>query len=838
MKSLATITGYCWIAISMFALTVASAWAQETPDTSDAEKPTEATEKKEPEREKKDGVKPYDEVITKDAKTDPGLFFVHRVDSKVYYEIPTSELSTDMLWVTQIGGTQAGFSIAGMPVQDRVVRWELREENILLRDVKYAIRADVDDPIKDAVERSSIKPIIRVFPVAAWGKDKAPVIDVTALFKSDVAEFSAKRQFEASGMDDKRTFIEEIKSFPENVEAKVLVTYTLSDRDREERREGPDPRRGPRRGPRRDSSQSGVSVLLHHSMVKLPDNPMKPRRFDERVGFFTVRFEDYGTDVRHQVEDVRYITRWRLEKKEPDADVSEPVKPIVFYVDRDTPAKWKPWVKKGIEMWQPAFEAAGFKNAIIGKYAPSRREDPDWDPEDARISCIRWLPSTTENAFGPHVNDPRTGEILEADVRMYHNVLKLVRDWYFVQASPSDKRAQKLPMPDDLVGELLAYVVAHEVGHSIGFPHNMKASSSYTVEQLRDPEFTKKNGTEASIMDYGRFNYVAQPEDGAALIPMVGPYDLFAVEWGYKQFKKDADEKAELEKIVKRQIDEPMLLYGDVNSEEDPTQQTEDLGSDPILATELGLKNIDRVADFLVEATCDKGEDYRLLENMYQRLLGQRNRELGHVANLVGGSVRRNFWYGDADKVFSPIEADRQRKAVEFLNEHAFHAPKELVSPAITARLEANGVADRILTSQRSMLTNLINEARIKRMAEQAEHAGETAVYGPAQMLADLRDGIWSELKQEAAKIGLYRRNLQRAHVDHLVSLVPAESASCDLPALARRELTNLRNAIGELKTEDEVTIAHLADIKARIEQGLDPRGKPREEAETTGGAQ
>jgi hypothetical protein len=339
-------------------------------------------------------------------------------------------------------------------------------------------------------------------------------------------------------------------------------------------------------------------------------------------------------------------------------------------------------------------------------------------------------------------------------------------------------------------------------------------------------------------MDYGRFNYVAQPEDGAALIPTVGPYDNFAVEWGYRQFKKDADEKAELEKIAKRQLKDPMLLYGDVNSAEDPTQQTEDLGSDPVLATELGLKNIDRVAGFLVEATCDEGEDYRLLENMYERLLGQRNRELGHVANLVGGSVRRNFWYGDADKVFSPVEADRQRKAVEFLNDHAFHSPKELVSPEITARLEANGVADRILNSQRSMLTNLINEARIKRMAEQAEHAGDEEVYGPAQMLTDLRDGIWSELNQESAKIGLYRRNLQRAHVDHLISLVPAEAATCDLPALARHELTTLRSDIDKLKTEDAVTIAHLADIKARIEQGLDPRGKPREETQATGGAQ
>jgi hypothetical protein len=808
-----------------------TAHAQDAPDSSKDDKPEAASEKKNEERSDKDGIKPYDDVITKDAKTDPGLFFVHRVDGKVFYEIPTEELSTDMLWVTQIGGTQAGFSVAGMPVQDRVVRWELRDEMILLRDVKYAIRADVDDPIKDAVERSSIKPIIRAFPVAAWGKDKAPVIDVTSLFKSDISEFSAKRQFDASGMDEKRTFVEEFKSFPENIEAKVLVTYSLSDRER-------DDTPGERRR-RRDSSQSGVSVLLHHSMVKLPENPMQPRRFDERVGFFSVRFEDYGNGVRHQVEDVRYITRWRLEKKDPDAEMSEPVKPIVFYVDRGTPEKWKPWIKKGIEMWQPAFEAAGFKNAIVGKYAPSRREDPDWDAEDARISTIRWLPSTTENAFGPHVHDPRTGEILEADVRMYHNVLKLVRDWYFVQASPSDKRAQKLPMPNDLVGELLAYVVAHEVGHSIGFPHNMKASSTYTVEQLRDPEFTKANGTEASIMDYGRFNYVAQPGDGAALIPVVGPYDRFAVEWGYRQFKEDADEKAELEKIAKRQVDNPMLRYGDVNAQEDPTQQTEDLGSNPILATELGLKNIDRVAGFLVEATCNEGEDYRLLENMYERLLSQRNRELAHVANLVGGSIRSNLWYGDADKIFSPVDAAQQRKAIEFLNEHAFHVPKALVDPAITLRLESNGVADRVLSSQRSALATLISESRIKRMTEQHHRSGGEG-YAPAAMLADLREGIWSELTKDEVAIDLYRRNLQRAYVEHLTSQIKNEDASCDLPALARSELATLHKSLADLESEtaDAITAAHLADIKTRIDQALDPRGAVRADVQSISAAE
>lgn len=769
---------------------------------------------------KKDGIKPYDEVITDEAETQTGLFLVHRLDDNIFYEIPTDQLGKDMLWVTQIAKTQAGFGYGGTSAGNRVVRWEKRGETILLRDVKYSIRADVDDSIKNAVEATSLAPIIMSFPIKAWGKDQRAVIDVTKLFTDDVKEFSAARRLGASGVDSSRTFIDEIKSFPTNIETKMLMTYRLSQSNNQQ---GGSP--FPRRGGARDPSQSAVTVQLHHSMVLLPENPMQPRLHDARVGFFSVAFEDYGTD-EHQVKNIRYVSRWRLEKKDPSAEVSDPVKPIVFYVGRGVPEKWRPYVKKGIEAWQPAFEAAGFSNAIIAKDAPSPQEDPDWDAEDARISSIRWLPATVENAMGPHVHDPRTGEILESDIIVYHNILKLVRDWYFVQASPNDERAQQLPMPDELIGDLLAYVITHEVGHTLGFPHNMKASASYSVAQLRDPEFTKKYGTEASIMDYGRFNYVAQPGDGAALVPVVGPYDFFAVEWGYRQFDTTDAEKEGLGEIVARQKENPMLLFGFGNSREDPTDQTEDLGTEKILATELGLKNIDRVAGYLIDATCKEGQDYELLENMYNQLLGQRNRELGHVANIVGGFDRRNFWYGDADQVYHPVDPALQREAVAFLNQHAFHVPRSLIGDEILLRLEASGTADRILSAQQRLLRQLLTESRIKRMAEQVERSPSDA-YSPRELLTDVRAGVFSELGESIISISLYRRNLQRALADLLIDQVKRENATSDLPALSRGELEAILASIegllgnGTGMEVSEVSRLHLAELASRIERSL-----------------
>ena len=533
-------------------------------------------------------------------------------------------------------------------------------------------------------------------------------------------------------------------------------------------------------------------------MIKLPEEPMKPRKFDDRVGFFTESFQDYGDIKNHQVENVQYITRWRLEKKDPSAELSEPKKPIVFYIGREVPDKFRAAIKKGIELWQPAFEKAGFKNAIIAKDAPTVREDPDWDAEDARYSTIRWLPSTIENAMGPHVHDPRTGEILEADILMYHNILKLTRDWYFIQASPNDPRAQQLPLPDDLIGELITYVVAHEVGHTLGFPHNMKASSSFTVAQLRDPKFTAENGTEASIMDYGRFNYVAQPGDGARLIPLIGPYDKFAVEWGYKPFPEARtyeQEKAKLDEIVARQIKDATLRFGDPNGV-DPSSQTEDLGSDAVAATELGLKNLDRVASLPGQGDRQEGGRLQLLQNMYEQLVAQRNRELSHVVATLGGSVETNLWFGDADRRYNPVPGDKQKEAIAFLNANAFQTPAS-PDPARhhrPPRSQRRGRPD----PERPVEPAPPAHQRQPRQAD--GRAGrprpQGTAYSPLAMLSDLRNGIWSELKGDPVDIDLYPPEPPAVHLEILIAEVGREVTSSDLPALTRAELQALLEEI------------------------------------------
>ena len=780
--------------------------------------------------------KPYDRVITKEAKSDEGIFTVHTIKDKVYYEIPKGELNKEFLWVSQIAKTTLGVGYGGQAAGNRVVKWERKGNRILLRNIAYDVIADPKLAISRAVQAANNDTIIMAFNIEAIGKDDSAVIDVSRLFTTEVTEFSARTRLRARGFDASRSFIEKTKSFPTNIEVEVSQTYTSPPDMTPAGGGGPQPAPNPfAQGMR---AGTNATVVMHYSMVKLPEKPMMPRLFDERVGYFSIRKYDYGID-EHRAPQRRYITRWRLEKKDPNAAVSEPVKPIVYYVDPATPAKWIPYIKKGIEDWQPAFEAAGFKNAIIAKEAPSKTEDPNWDAEDARYSVIRYLPSNIENASGPHVNDPRTGEILESDIQYYHNVMNLNRSWYFLQAGAVDPRAKKLPLPDDLMGELVRYVIAHEVGHTLGFQHNMKASATYPADKVRDAQWLKTMGHTPTLMDYSRFNYVVQPEDKVPvelLVPGIGPYDKWATMWGYKPIpgaKTPDEEKKTLDEWAREQDSKPYLRFSTADSRgSDPGENTEAVGDgDAVVSTTLGLKNLKRVADMLLPATSQAGEPYDDLEELYGRMLGQWATELNHVTGIVGGFHSQQKHGGQDGVRFVMVPREKQAAAVRFLNENAFATPTWALKADILRRIEPMGALARVNLAQERILNSLMSNARFDRLVEQEAIDG-VAAYRPADFMSDVRRGIWSEIEPGpgVVRIDVYRRNLQNSYIDLLSNkLNMRPSVTDDYRALIKMELRDLSTAINSAmqRSSDRATRAHLADARDQIAKALDPKFAP-----------
>jgi hypothetical protein len=527
------------------------------------------------------------------------------------------------------------------------------------------------------------------------------------------------------------------------------------------------------------------------------------------------------------------------------------VKPIVYYIDAATPSKWVPYVIRGVESWQKAFEAAGFKNAIVAKPAPTAEQDPNFSPEDVRYSVIRWLPSTIENAMGPHVSDPRTGEILNADIQFYHNVMNLQRDWYFLQVGPLDPRAQKLPLPDDLMGRLVEFVCAHEVGHTLGFQHNMKASSLYPQEKVRDKEWVKKMGHTPSIMDYSRFNYVAQPEDGidlADLVPVVGPYDVWATRWGYQPIAgagtADA-EKSTLDEWAREQDTTPWYRFSTPGAAgSDPGELTEAVGdADALKSTALGVKNLQRVARLMLTATStQKGDPYEDLSELYGRMLGQWTLEMNHVAALVGGLDSQQKNIGQEGVIFTPLSKTRQAAAVTFLNENAFATPQWAIDKEILRRIEPLGAINRVGNAQRSVLSNLLSSPRFARLVEQDALDG-SAAYRPADFLAAVRHGIWREIDTPQTAIDAYRRQLQRNYLDLVNAKLngPAVTLPAGLPAgfpvaifassgdekpFYRGELRALSTSIAAAitRTTDRTTRVHLEGARDQIARILDPK--------------
>lgn len=784
---------------------------------------------------------PYDKVITKDAKSKKGVFTVHQVKDKYYYEIPKELIDKEFLWVSQIARTTLGVGYGGQALGRRVVRWERNDNKINLRNINYSIVADPTTPIAQAVAAANNDTIIMAFPVAAWGPNESAVIEVTRLFSTDVFEFSARQRLSATALDPTRSYIERVSPYPENIEAVSSLTYS---------RVAPPSGMG---GGQSAFGQSGMSpgsatVVVHHSMVKLPENPMMPRLFDERVGYFSVSTTDFSRP-EHRAQERRFITRWRLEKKDPTAALSEPVKPIVYWIDSATPSWLVPFTKRGVEKWQKAFEAAGFKNAIIAKMAPSPKEDPDFSPEDSRHSVIRWLPSNIENAVGPHINDPRTGEILESDIQMYHNIMNLQRSWYFTQAGPLDPRVAKLPMPDDLMGTLVEYVVAHEVGHTLGFQHNMKASSMYPQEKVRDREWVKKMGHVPTLMDYSRFNYVAQPEDKidvADLVPGIGPYDEWATMWGYKPIpnaKSSDDERATLDTWAREQDKTPWLRFATAGSSgSDPGELTEAVGdADAVKSSTLGFANLKRVSKMLVPATTNQpGSTYNDLQELYARMLGQWTLESNHVAAIVGGFNSQQKHVGQDGVRFNLIPKTRQVEAVKFLNDNVFATPTWAIDKEILRRIEPIGALNRVRNAQNSVLNNLLSSTRFARLIEQNALDGDAA-YNPGDFLADVRNGVWSELGGPNVVVDPYRRNLQRAYLDIANNKLnaapqtpppglPAAFAamfmtSGDERAFYRAELRELSSDVASAlsKTNDRTTRVHLEAVRDQIGKILDP---------------
>ena len=795
-----------------------------------------------PKDKKPEKIQPFEKVITSKAVSDEGIITVHKVEDKYYFEIPDKALKKEFLVVTRL--TKAGAEMrmgtvgyAGDQISQNVISFEKGpNDKVFLRSISYVDYAkDSTSAMYKTVMRNNVNAIEQAFDIKAFGKEKnSTVIDVTDFINADndVVSFDTrfKKGFRVGAFQKDKSFVNFVKSFPTNIEINTTKTYNRSAGEA-----------SPIPGAPKPEVSGNYTVEVNSSIILLPENKMQARYFDPRVGYFTVGYTDFDENPQG-VERVSLVKRWRLEPKAKDlekykrGELVEPEKPIVFYIDPLTPKKWIPYLIQGVNDWQKAFEKAGFKNAIYAK-VPNAKEDPEWSLEDARFSAIVYKPSDVPNASGPSIADPRTGEILESHINWYHNVMKLLNDWYFVQASPNDPRARKVDFDDELMGQLIRFVSSHEVGHTLGLRHNFGSSSTVPVENLRNKAWLKANGHTPSIMDYARFNYVAQPEDNvgeAGLMPRIGDYDDWAIEWGYRRFynyNSPEKEKAHLNKWVMEKLQNPRLWFGTETNPYDPRSQSEQVGDNPMLAGKYGVKNLQRIMENIEAWSTKPNEDYSSLNNRFTQVSGQFARYLGHVSKYIGGVKETPKMVEQKGAIYELVSKSEQKEALKFLSENVFTTPNWLLKTSVLTKIDKSPV-EVVENLQKTVLNRVLSEGVLNKLYEgESLDANAYAVY---DYLQDIKNSVFSELKS-SSKIDIYRRNLQKNFVETLIARTQASKPSTgrnaetisdnsDVKSLTRGVLREIKADASKnaQNAQDAVTKYHLEDLVYRIDKTLE----------------
>ena len=837
--------------LSLFGLAVCSALslaAQIKPKTSidTTDKPAKETLKVAP--------KPYKDVITEKAKTSKGFFTVHKVEDKYFFEIPPQLFGRDILMVNRVSKSsvespKAFNGYAGDQINENTIRFEKGPNNkIFLKNISYNVNPDSSKPMYKSVMNSNIQPIAMAFDVKAIASDSLGggiVIDITDNISSDNEVFGfagySKSQFQVGSYQSDKSYIVSVRPYPTNIEITTVKTFSKS---------AGTPVSIPGMPPV-PPSMATVTIEMNSSMLLLPEKPMMPRYMDNRVGYFGTSYTDFDANPQG-VKTIDLVARWRLEPRPEDMDkyrkgeLVEPIKPIVFYIDPTTPKKWISYLIQGVNDWQAAFEKAGFKNAIIGKEAPTKEQDSTWSMEDARNSGVIYKPSPVENAYGPSTVDPRSGEIMESHIGWFHNVMKLLHDWYMIQAGAIDSRADKMVFDDELMGDLIRFVSSHEVGHTLGLPHNFGSSAGVPVENLRNKAWVEANGHTPSIMDYARFNYVAQPEDNiakAGIYPRIGEYDKWAIEWGYKiipDAKTAAEEVPTLDKWIENKATDKRYYYGRQGQPDDPRDQSECIGDNAMKASTYGIKNLQRILPNLINWTKQPNEDYAALSDMYGELVAQFRRYIGHVTYNFGGIYETLKKNNQAGNVYEYVSKETQKEAADFIYKQVFTSPTWLINKDIVYKTGVNSTST-ILTLQEAALSKMLSISTMNKMLN-AEAALGNKAYTVIDLLTDLKQMVFTELPGKKP-VDIYRRNLQKTYVERLGNIInptttgggftisfgnapaPLDTKKTDILSYLKghaRELKTLTDA-AITGTADKATKYHLQDLSDRLKKILDP---------------